>query len=88
MSWFVYIARCMDSSLYTGITTDLDERFRRHNTGRGSTYVRSKRRAVLVYSESYTDKTIALRREHEIKSWNRKKKLWLIGQPVKHAPHG
>ena len=79
--WQVYIAQCSDGSLYTGITTNIESRLKRHNKGRGSKYVWSKGRAILVYTEWQPNKTSALRRELEIKSWNRTKKLSLVQLP-------
>ncbi len=79
--WHVYIARCGDGSLYTGVTTDLQKRLRRHNAGRGSAYVRSTGSATLIYAETCADKSAAHRREIDIKSWRRKKKLSLIASP-------
>ncbi len=80
MAWYLYIARCADGSLYTGITTDLRARLRRHNTGRGSAYVRSRGQATLVYAEPCDDRSDALRREATVKAWRRVDKLQLIGQ--------
>ncbi|MEW6617050.1 MAG: GIY-YIG nuclease family protein [Patescibacteria group bacterium] len=77
---FVYILKCADSSLYTGYTTDLKKRVGQHNTSkRGARYTKSRRPVALVYSEKYKTKSKALKREIEIKSWSRKKKLVLIG---------
>ena len=78
MSWYVYIVRCGDNTLYTGITTDIAERLRKHNAGRGSRYVSRKGTARLVYTEPCSNRSIAYRRELEIKSWNRARKLALI----------
>lgn len=78
--WYVYIARCGDGSLYTGITTNPDERIKRHNAGRGSKYVRSKGVATLLYTELLRDKSTARCRELEIQSWSRYKKLALIAE--------
>ena len=78
MNWYVYLAQCRDGSLYTGVTTNLNGRLQRHNIGRGSVYVWSKGGASLVYMEQHATKGLALRREHEIKSWRREKKLALI----------
>ena len=77
-TWYVYIARCGDSSLYTGVALDPEARLRSHNAGRGSAYVRSRGDATLLYREAYRNKTKALQRELEIKSWRRDRKLALI----------
>ena len=71
MTWYIYIAECADRSLYTGITTDPAQRLKRHNSGKGSKYVRRKGGAALVYVEQRTNKSDARRREIEIKSWKR-----------------
>ncbi|MBI3320718.1 MAG: GIY-YIG nuclease family protein [Candidatus Omnitrophica bacterium] len=78
MSWYVYIAECADGSLYTGVTTDPKRRLKQHNAGRGSAYVRSKGSASLVYTELWPNESAARRREIEVKSWSRQKKLALI----------
>jgi putative endonuclease len=65
--WFVYIVRCADRSLYTGVTTDAARRVAEHNDGRGARYTRSRAPVSLVYVESVEDRGAALRREHEIK---------------------
>ena len=80
MAWYVYIVQCGDGSLYTGVATDPRERLKRHNAGRGSAYVRSKGGAKLIYTETHVTRALAQRRELEIKSWNRRKKLALISQ--------
>ena len=76
--WFVYLARCRDGSLYTGVTTDLARRMERHNTGHGSAYVQSAGGAMLVYFERHAGKSSALKRELKIKGWTRARKLLLI----------
>ncbi|HJP04131.1 MAG: GIY-YIG nuclease family protein [Gammaproteobacteria bacterium] len=79
--WYVYIIRCGDGSLYTGIARNLNERIKSHNTGEGGRYTRSHLPVELVYSESAADRSNALRREHAIKQLSRASKLALIGQP-------
>lgn len=76
---FVYILRCADSTLYTGWTTDLHERVRVHNAGRGAKYTKARLPVHLVYSESYETKTQAMQREYEIKQLSRAQKLKLVG---------
>ncbi|MDP3721957.1 MAG: GIY-YIG nuclease family protein [Candidatus Omnitrophota bacterium] len=80
--WYLYVARCSDSSLYTGITTNLKNRIKRHNAGRGSVYVRSKGSASIIYTETWPDESTARRREIEVKGWSREKKLALIRSAV------
>lgn len=65
--WFVYIVRCGDRTLYTGVTTDTGRRVAEHNAGRGARYTRSRRPVRLVYCEAAPDRAAALRRESEIK---------------------
>jgi len=76
--YHVYILRCADGSLYTGITKDVTRRLNEHNSKRGSAYVRSRLPAKLVYKEPCKTKSEALKREAEIKSWPRERKLNLI----------
>jgi putative endonuclease len=80
MSWFLYIVECADGSLYTGITCNITRRIKEHNTSNklGSKFTRVRRPVSLVYTEQLKSKSQALRRELEIKSWSRLKKLNLI----------
>lgn len=77
-AWFVYILRCADGSLYTGITTDLDRRLEEHNSGRGAKYTRSRRPVELCYREPWADRAEASRREVLIKGLPRARKLELV----------
>jgi predicted GIY-YIG superfamily endonuclease len=77
-SWFVYILRCADGSLYTGITTDLQRRCRQHNKGKASRYTRCRRPIRLVPHEVVADRSPALRREAAIKALSRREKQCLI----------
>lgn len=81
MFW-VYMLECVDGSLYTGWTPDLENRVRQHNAGRGSKYVRSRLPAQLVYSESYDTRTEAMRREYALKKLSRSEKLTLIQNQI------
>lgn len=76
--WLVYILRCGDGSLYTGVTNDLEKRLKAHNSGRGAKYTRSHAPVELAYSEPAPNKSSALKRELEIKSLTREQKLKLI----------
>lgn len=81
-SYLVYILRCSDDTLYTGITRNLARRIDEHNTSaRGAKYTRSRRPVALVYHEACTDKSGALRREMAIKKMTRQQKeaLWISG---------
>ncbi|MDD2484466.1 MAG: GIY-YIG nuclease family protein [Eubacteriales bacterium] len=74
----VYILSCADGSFYTGWTTDLNQRLRTHNAGKGSKYTRSKLPVSLVYYETFEDKGAALKREHAIKRLSHVEKSDLI----------
>ena len=76
--YLVYILQCGDKSLYTGITTDLKRRFAEHKAGEGGHYTSSRRAVKIVYTEQHPDRSSASKREAEIKSWHREKKLNLI----------
>jgi putative endonuclease len=65
--WFVYIVRCADETLYTGIAKDIGQRIAKHNEGTGAAYTRARRPVVLVHQEPATDRGAALRREAAIK---------------------
>ena len=80
LDYIVYILRCGDGSLYTGITNDLEHRVAAHNSGKGAKYTRSRLPVIPVYWEIKTDKGSALRREFEIKRLSREKKLRLIAE--------
>lgn len=77
-TWIVYMLRCRDGSLYTGITTDLARRCSQHAAGRASRYTRSRLPIRLVYEESRRDRSDALRREAAIKRLPRRDKLALL----------
>ena len=78
--WFVYMVQCSDQSLYTGITTDLEQRLSRHNQGVGARYTRSRLPVELVYTETASDRSGALRRESQIKRLPAVAKRALIGE--------
>lgn len=78
--YFVYILKCRDGSFYTGITTDVNRRFSEHKAGKGGSYTRSKNVDKILYTEEQPDRSNALKREKEIKSWRREKKLNLINK--------
>lgn len=77
-AWYVYIVRCADGSLYTGITTDLERRLKRHNAGTASRYTRSRLPVTLEYQEEQPNQSLALKREFAIKALNRSAKESLI----------
>ena|GEM_PF-293520 len=78
--WFVYLVRCRDGTLYTGITTDLARRLKEHNCGpRGARYTRSRRPVTLVYSEAASSRSQAAQREWQIKRLTVVQKWALVG---------
>ena len=77
-TWQLYILRCRDNTLYTGITTDVDKRFDAHCSGKGAKYTRGRGPLTLVYQETCGDHSSALKREAEIKKLSRQEKELLI----------
>lgn len=81
--WFVYIAKCSDGSLYTGVTTDLTRRELEHNSkNRGARYTRIRQPVKIIYSESLTNRSDACKRESAIKKLPRQRKLYLMRSDV------
>jgi len=79
--WFVYVLKCGDDSLYTGITTDIIRRVKEHNggvAGKGAKCTAARRPVQLVYSEECEDRSTASKREWAIKQLSRSQKLLLI----------
>ena len=76
--WFVYIVRCADGSLYTGITKDVKRRCQQHNAGTASRYTRCRGPVSLVFQEPRPNQSSALKREAAIKAMTRKGKLAMI----------
>lgn len=74
MTWFVYIIRCSDNSLYTGITTDPQRRFRQHAGGSGAKYFRGRRPLRIVYCEGNHTRSSAASREIRIKAMSHTEK--------------
>ena len=84
--WFVYIVRCADGSLYTGIAKDVTRRCQQHNAGTASRYTRSRLPVALVYHEAHHSQSSALKREAVIKTMDRQAKLTMAQlrkQPAK-----
>ena len=77
--YFVYLIECADESLYTGITTDVARRFEQHKNKMGGHYTSARKVVRIAYTEKHPNRSSASKREAEIKSWTRKKKLELIG---------
>ena len=78
MAWSLYILRCADGTLYVGSTTDIDRRIAEHRSGQGGAYTRSRLPVRVVYREAHPDRSAAQRREAEIKSWPRARKLAFV----------
>ncbi|PIV09699.1 endonuclease [Candidatus Roizmanbacteria bacterium CG02_land_8_20_14_3_00_36_15] len=88
MDWYVYIVKCKDGSLYTGITTNIARRINEHNNDnvKGAKSLKGKRPVKLVYKEEFDSQTEARKREAVIKNWKRKYKLQLIGKKLTGLP--
>jgi len=83
-NWYVYIVRCNDGTLYTGIAKDLKRRMTEHNSENGGAkYTRFRRPVELVYSERTESRSDALRLENQVKRMPRKKKNELIAAKKK-----
>jgi putative endonuclease len=78
MEWTVYILKCADGSLYTGITNDLKTRLQKHECGKGAKYTRGRGPYKVVLSETHPDKSSALKRERTIKNLKKREKLEII----------
>ena len=80
VDWYVYILRCADNSLYTGITIDVDKRLKEHNglINNGAKYTQSRRPVKLVYQEIADSRSAASKREHSIKKLKKSEKELLI----------
>jgi len=78
-AWFVYVVRCRDGTLYTGISRDVAARLRKHNQGKGARYTRGRAPVALVHTEPRKSQGAALRREAAIKALPRRQKLRLVG---------
>jgi len=77
--YHLYILKCADKTLYTGITVDLTRRIREHNTSKlGARYTSSRRPVSLVYSKKFRNRSLASKEENRIKNLSRKEKLELI----------
>lgn len=76
--WFVYILICEDTSLYTGYSDNPKRRFSQHKAGKGGHYTASHKPVKLIYTEELPTKSEALKREREIKKWDRGKKIKML----------
>ena len=77
-NWYLYILRCGDGTLYTGITTDVAARFAQHQAGKGAKYTRGRGPLEVVYTEECGDHSAALKRELAIKALPREEKDKLL----------
>jgi putative endonuclease len=77
VTWHVYLLKCSDNTIYTGITNDIDERIRQHNEGKGAKYTRGRTPVVLIKSFEVGSKSQALKEEYRIKQLSRQQKLEL-----------
>ena len=77
--WFLYVVRCGDDTLYTGVTTDLNRRVNEHNTSkRGAKYTKTRRPVNLIWSNKYNNRSEAQSAEYNFKKLSRKQKLDII----------
>lgn len=76
--WYVYLIRCDNESIYTGVTQNLERRFREHRTSQGAKHTRENKAIELSRSEVHSSQEEALKRERQIKGWRKEKKLNLI----------
>ncbi|MFH2085755.1 MAG: GIY-YIG nuclease family protein [bacterium] len=86
MSYFVYMLICEDGSYYLGSTNDVNKRFAAHLAGRGASYTRSHKPIKIVYREELSDKSNALRREHELKKLTHVQKAILLRKKCDPKP--
>ena len=84
--WYLYILRCKDNTLYTGITNDLSARLKAHASGKGAKYTRGRGPLELVYQERQESYSAALKREYQVKQLTRAQKLQMIEAFVESAP--
>lgn len=80
-NWYLYILRCADGTLYTGITTNVERRLEAHRSGKGAKYTRGRSPLELAYREECGSHSDALKRELLVKKMNREQKEQLIRQP-------
>jgi putative endonuclease len=85
MSWYLYVVKCQDTSLYTGITTDIPRRIKEHNSKKGAFYTKNKVPVELVYQEAMSNQSEARKREAAIKKLTKKEKLELINDKSRLA---
>jgi len=84
--WHVYLVRCSDGSIYTGITDNVDKRIEKHNSGKGAKYTAQRGPVSLMYSEVLKDQGSAMKREAQIKKWGKQQKESLASGVTKVSP--
>ena len=85
--YYCYVLRCADGTLYTDVTTDLVRRLEEHNKGKGSRYTASRRPVRLVWKDEFPNRSLAQRREAEIKRWSRgQKEIMIKARASDHEP--
>ena len=72
--WYLYLVRCADDTIYTGISIDVSARVTKHNSGKGAKYTSTRLPVRLIYSESHPDRISAMKKELKVKKWSRKMK--------------
>ncbi|HEU0033068.1 MAG TPA: GIY-YIG nuclease family protein [Kofleriaceae bacterium] len=82
MTWFVYLARCADDTLYCGIARDVEARIAQHDAGTGAKYTRARGPLTVLLVRRCRDKSRALRLEHAIKQLTRAQKEALVAAPA------
>ncbi|MCF7812789.1 GIY-YIG nuclease family protein [Candidatus Gracilibacteria bacterium] len=82
MKHFFYFARCSDGSLYAGYTTNIQEREKTHNQGKGAKFTAGRRPVKIIYWEEFETQKEAMQREIHVKKWNRKKKEKLLQEKL------
>ncbi|MDD5019248.1 MAG: GIY-YIG nuclease family protein [Candidatus Omnitrophica bacterium] len=76
--WYVYMMKCQNGAIYTGVTEDIERRFKEHASGKGGHYTGCNRPKEVLYKEPFESRIDAEQREQQIKRWSRAKKLALI----------
>ena len=83
--WYLYVLRCGDGTLYTGITTDVEKRFAAHQEGKGAKYTRGRGPLEILYREACASHSEALKREYAFKQLPREQKLSFLQQAEKNG---
>ena len=82
-TWYMYVVKCSDSTLYTGITTNISRRISEHNSGkRGAKYTRARLPVTLVYWDEHPDRSTALKYEAAFKKQSRERKIEIISERI------